>query len=127
MILADSNILIDYYRDRNSELAAQVDSLPIALCGIVKSEVLHGARTNQEIDDMLASFQTFELLTTDEYDFEGVGLMLQNLRAGGIQVPLADAMIAFCAVKYDVKLWTRDKHFRQIQLLYPELELYAQV
>ena len=112
MILADSNILIDYYRDRNSELAAQVDSLPIAVCGIVKSEVLHGARTNQEIDDMLASFQTFDQLTTDEYDFKGVGLMLQNLRAGGIQVPLADAMIAF-------------KHFRQIQLMYPELELYA--
>ena len=125
MILVDSNILIDYYRDRNSELAAQIDSMPIAVCGIVKSEVLHGVRTNQEIDAILASFQTFELLSTDEYDFEGVGLLLQNLRSSGVQIPLADAMVAFCALKYGVKLWTRDKHFHQIQLLYPELELYA--
>ena len=35
-------------------------------------------------------------------------------------------MIAFCAVKYDAALWTRDKHFQQIQLMYPELELYTQ-
>ena len=30
MILVDSNILIDYYRSRNSELAKKIDSMPIA-------------------------------------------------------------------------------------------------
>ena len=124
MILADSNILIDYYRDRNSGLAKKVDSLPVAICGVVKSEVLHGARTNEEIDNILESFTTFDLLHTDEYDFEGVGFMLQTLRENGITLPLADVMIAFCAMKYDVPLWTRDGHFRLIQGLYPELEFY---
>ena len=124
MILADSNILIDYYRNRESELAKKIDSLPVAICGVVKSEVLHGARTNQEIDNILASFTTFELLHTDEYDFEGVGFMLQTLRENGITLPLADVMIAFCAMKYDVPLWTRDCHFRLIQGLYPELTFY---
>ena len=124
MILADSNILIDYYRDRKSELAKKVDSLPVAICGIVKSEVLHGARTNAEIDDILESFTTFDLLHTDEYDFEGVGFMLQTLRENGITLPLADVMIAFCAMKYDVPLWTRNGHFRLIQGLYPELAFY---
>ena len=124
MILVDSNILIDYYRSRNSELAKKIDSMPIAICGVVKSELLHGARTNEEIDDMLHSFVTFDLLYTDEYDFEGVDFMLQTLRENGVTVPLADVMIAFCAIKYDVPLWTRDGHFRLIQGLYPELAFY---
>lgn len=124
MILADSNILIDYYRNRESELAKKIDSLPVAICGVVKTELLHGARTNQEIDNILASFTTFELLHTDEYDFEGIGFMLQTLRENGITLPMTDVMIAFCAMKYDVPLWTRDGHFRLIQGLYPELTFY---
>lgn len=124
MILADSNVLIDYYRDRNSELAKKIDGMPIAICGTVKAEILQGARTNKEIDDYLASFNTFDLLSFDEYDFEGVGLMLQTLRENGVSVPFQDVMIAFAALKYDVPLWTRDGNFRLIQGLYPELEFY---
>ena len=124
MILVDSNILIDYYRERDSELAKKIDSMDIAICGVVKSELLHGARTNTEVDNILASFSTFNLLYTDEYDFEGVGLILKTLRENGVTVPVTDAMIAFCAMKYDLPVWTQDGHFRLIQGLYPELALY---
>ena len=124
MILVDSNILIDYYRDRKSELAKKIDSMQIGICGVVKSEVLHGAKNYDEVDNILASFNTFDLLHTDEYDFEGVGLILKNLREHGVTVPLADVMIAFCAMKYDVPVWTQDGHFRLIQGLYPELALF---
>lgn len=124
MILVDSNILIDYYRDRKSELARKIDSMQIAICGVVKSEVLHGVKSNEEVDNILASFTTFDLLHTDEYDFEGVGLILKTLRENGLTVPLTDAMIAFSAMKYDIPLWTQDGHFRLIQGLYPELTLY---
>lgn len=124
MILVDSNILIDYYRDRNSELAQQIDSLPISLCGSVKTEVLHGAKDDDEIDLILHSISTFDLLVTDEYDYEYTGLLLQTLRKQGIQLPMADALIAYTAIKYDVPLWTKDKHFKYIQAIYPELKLF---
>ena len=126
MILFDSNVLIDYWRKPAELLKLNITPDKYSICGVVKSELLHGAVSSEEIDRMLHFFKSFNLLTTDEYDFEGVGLMLQHLRSNGIQVPLADAMIAFCAVKYDAALWTRDKHFQQIQLMYPELELYTQ-
>lgn len=124
MILVDSSILIDYYRDRNSELAQQIDSLPISLCGSVKTEVLHGAKDDDEIDLILHSFSTFDLLVTDEYDYEYTGLLLQTLRKQGIQLPMTDALIAYTAIKYDVPLWTKDKHFKYIQAIYPELKLF---
>ena len=95
MILVDSNVLIDYYRNRKSELAKKIDSLSIAICGVVKSEVLHGAKTNNEINNILASFGTFDLLHTDEYDFEGVGFMLQTLRENAIITSAKGSVIPF--------------------------------
>lgn len=126
MILADSNIIIDYYRARNSELAQKLDSLPIALCGVVRTEILHGARSDSEIDDMIETFKTFDNLPFDDYDWEGIGFILQTLRKNGYQVPLADAIIAFTAIKYDAALWTHDTHFKFIQAYYPELNLYEE-
>ncbi len=126
MILLDSNILIDYFRSRDSALAKQIDSMQAALCGAVRAEVLHGARDNHEIDDMLEAFKTFENLPLDDYDWYDVGFMLQTLRTHGIQVPMTDAVIAFTAIKYDAPLWTHDAHFKHIQLCYPELSLYEE-
>lgn len=126
MVLLDSNILIDYYKSRASELAKKIDSMQIAVCGIVKTEVLHGARTDDEFDKILNSLKTFELLITDEYDYEMVGLLINTLRRNGIQVPLPDAIIAFEAMKYDAELWSNDKHFKLIQNVYPELKLMGE-
>ena len=124
MILVDSNILIDYWRKPKELLKLNITPDKYATCGVVKSELLHGAKSNEETDNMLHFFSSFNLLYTDEYDFEGIGFMLQTLRENGVTVPLADVMIAFCAIKYDVPLWTRDGHFRLIQGLYPELAFY---
>lgn len=126
MILADSNIMIDYFRSRTSELAKKIDSLSVAICGTVRAEILHGARNNAEIDDMLSAFTTFDNLPNDDYDWDGVGFMLQTLREHGYRVPLPDAVIAYTAIKYDIPLWTNDRHFKTLQAFYPELKLYEE-
>lgn len=124
MILFDTNVLIDYWRKPNELLKLNISPDKFAICGVVKSELLHGAKSNEETDKLLKFFNSFNLLYTNEYDFEGVGFMLQTLRENGISLPLADVMIAFCAIKYDVPLWTQDGHFKLIQGLYPELSFY---
>ena len=126
MILVDTNILIDYYRSRDSELAKKIDSMDIAICGAVKTEVLHGALDDNEIDNIIRSFMGFELKVTDEYDWEFTGIMLQTLRQNGYQIPVTDAIIAYTAMKYDIPLWTKDHHFKLMQAVYPELKLYEE-
>lgn len=126
MILADSNILIDYFRSRNSELSKKMDSLDVAVCGVIRTELLHGARDDTEINNILEALNTFDNLPSDEYDWDGIGFMLQTMRSHGYSFPLADAIIAFTAIKYDIPLWTGDKHFKFIQALYPELKLYRE-
>lgn len=124
MILADTNIFIDYFRCQDSDFADKFDSLEIGICGIVKSELLHGARNDDEIDNMINAFTSFDLITIDEYDWEFSGLMLQRLRSQGFTVPVTDALIAYIGIKYDIPVWTKDHHFRIIQSIYPELRLY---
>ncbi len=124
MILADTNIFIDYFRNQNAEFVNKFNSLKIGICGIVKSELLHGTRSDDEADNMIKAFSSFELITIDEYDWEFSGLMLQTLRSQGLSVPVTDALIAYLGIKYDISVWTKDHHFRYIQAIYPELKLY---
>lgn len=123
MILFDTNVLIDYWRHPDDLLDLEVTPEKFSICGVVRSELLHGAK-DEEINDLLAFFQSFNNLPVDDYDWEGTGFILQTLRSNGVAVPFADALIAFIAMKYDIPLWTRDTHFLLIQAYYPELKLY---
>lgn len=124
MILCDTNIFIDYFRGTNSSLNKKFDSIEVGICGIVKSELLHGARSDDEADNMIKSFTSFNLITIDEYDWEFSGLMLQTIRSQGFSIPVTDALIAYLGMKYDIPVWTKDHHFKIIQSIYPELKLY---
>ena len=124
MILVDTNVLIDYFRGSNPDFNKKFDSLQIGICGIVKTELLHGARTDDEADNMIKTFTSFELITIDEYDWEFSGLMLQTIRKQGFTMPVSDVLIAYLGIKYDIPVWTKDHHFKIIQAVYPELKLY---
>ena len=126
MILVDTNVLIDYFRGSDPDFKKKFDSLQIGICGIVKTELLHGARTDDEADNMIKTFTSFELITIDEYDWEFAGLMLQTFRSQGISIPVTDALIAYIGIKYDIPVWTNDKHFKYMQAIYPELRLYEE-
>lgn len=127
MILVDTNIFIDYFRGRDISLNKNFDSLEIGICGIVKSELLHGALTDDEADNMIKAFTSFELITIDEYDWEFAGLMLQTIRRQGFSLPVTDVLIAYLGIKYDIPVWTKDHHFKVVQSIYPELKLYEMV
>jgi len=124
MILADTNIIIDYFNSADKDLVTHFDSLNIGICGVVKAELLHGAKTDNEADEMIKTFRSFELVTIDEYDWEFSGLMLQTIRKNGFTIPVTDALIAYLGIKYDAPVWTKDHHFKVIQAVYPELKLY---
>lgn len=124
MILLDSNILIDYWRKPEELLKLNISKDKHSICGVVKSELLHSAKDDEEADRMLGFFQSFNLVTVDEYDWEFSGLMLQNFRQEGYSIPVTDALIAYLGIKYDIPVWTKDHHFKLIQAVYPELKLY---
>ena len=126
MILVDTNVLINYWNNPKKLLELNISKDKHSICGIVKTELLHGAKSDDEADRMLGFFQSFNLIPIDEYDWEFAGLMLQTFRSQGISIPVSDALIAYIGIKYDIPVWTNDKHFKYMQAIYPELRLYEE-
>lgn len=126
MILVDTNVLINYWNNPKELLKLNISKDKHSICGIVKTELLHGAKSDDEADRMLGFFQSFNLIPIDEYDWEFAGLMLQTFRSQGISIPVSDALIAYIGIKYDIPVWTNDKHFKYMQAIYPELKLYEE-
>ena len=110
MILFDTNVLIDFWKNPKELLKLDITPDKFSICGPVRTELLHGAKDN-EVNDILALFKGFNNIVMDDYDWEGAGFILQTMRSNGFQIPLADAVIAFIAMKYDIPLWTQDTHF----------------
>jgi predicted nucleic acid-binding protein len=126
MILIDTSVLIDFARGRDTKLAALVPLLPVVVCGVVRAEMLHGVRSATERRDVLALLNSFPPQPIPDSIWDTVGDNLHALRAGGLTLPFADAVIATVAITNDIELWTRDAHFTHVQRILPALKLFAE-
>ncbi len=54
MILVDSGVLIDFLRTKDAKLDRHFRSLPVAVCGVTRAEILCGARGNADRRKLLA-------------------------------------------------------------------------
>ena len=97
---------------------------PVAICGVTRAEVLHGARDDRNRRNIVAALDMFQQLPIPDSLWDSVGDNLRALRAGGITVPLADVIIAAVAIEHDVQLWTLDNQFALMQPILTNLRLY---
>ena len=123
-ILADTNIFVKFWKTNAGEIGEVFAQEEIVICGPVRAELMHGARTDKEMKRILNMLDIFEELAMNEKDWMKVGKNLYRLRINGVNLPFADAVIASVALKYDIPLWTNDRHFTHIQGVIPELKLY---
>ena len=124
MVLADTNVIIDYWKTPNDRMTEIFNNEDIAVCGIVEAELIHGARSEKEIESIKEAISCFEMLSYS-CNWEKLGRMLNKLRTSGISLPFTDAMIAQIAIDNDVDVLTNDNHFKLIQTVFPELKLYT--
>jgi len=95
-----------------------------AICGVTRAEILAGARNPADLDRIAGSLDVLEQVPIVEELWDLLGKNLSLLRAAGVTVPLADAMIATLAIENDLELWTRDAHFVRIQGVLTKLRLF---
>ena len=89
----------------------------------MEAELLHGARTEKELDDITEAISCFEKLYVGE-NWNHLGRILYRLRKSGVTLPFTDAVIAQVAINNDISILTNDHHFKLIQSIIPELKLY---
>ena len=101
-------------------------TLPVALCGVTRAEVLHGVGNGAERTNVLVLLNAFLPLSVGDALWDQVGDNLAVLRAGGLTIPFPDAVIASVAIANGIELWTRDRHFTLVQQLLPALKLFPE-
>ncbi len=124
MILVDTNIIIDFWK-RPTEKAQEIfENEEIAICGITKAELIHGAKSEKEINIIIEALEDFNMFEILENDWIEIGKLLNRVKKKGISVPFQDAVITYLAIKNSSELWTNDKHFRMIQNEIKELKIF---
>jgi predicted nucleic acid-binding protein len=126
MILVDSSVIFDHTRGKDPRLAQLFKTLSVAVCGVVRAEVLHGARNPKDRTALLALLNRFAQLPTPEGVWDALGDNLCTLRTRGVTVPVPDALLATLAIIHGLELWTRDAHFKLIQGVLTGLRLFAE-
>jgi predicted nucleic acid-binding protein len=96
----------------------------IAINGIIKAELLHGARTDKELEKIELALSDLFFFGVQDTDWFEIGVMLNTLRRKGFNLPIQDIIIAFTALKNELLLWTNDKHFTSIKKYFSELNLF---
>jgi len=126
MILLDSSVVIDLFREQDDRILNVILDHEAAICGITRAEVLYGARDANHRLRLIAALDLFHSLALPETIWDRVGDNLATLRASGVTVPLADAIIATVAMMNNVELWARDQHFPLIGHLILALRLFKE-
>ena len=135
ILLADTNMFIKYWRvltrSRKDDTAAkeletykQIMSVnEIITCGVVRAELLHGATSETNYQQMAEALNKMPSMDLDKSDWNELGHQLFRYRTGGFTVPFTDAVIASIGIKYGIPVWTDDKHFSMMQSVIPQLKV----
>ena len=125
MILADTNVIIDFWDNPNDEYARIFEDNEIATCGVIKTELLRGSNSEKQFSQIEEALNDFTYFSFSEKDWISLARQFITLKKNGLVVPFQDAMIAYIAIKNNCEVWTNDKHFKLMQIVFPELKLFT--
>ena len=124
MILLDTNVIIDIWKNLDDKAIRIFEEEDVCICGIVRSELMHGAYSDKNLKEISEKLDYLKEININDNQWTEFGEFLYKLRVSGVTLPYADALIAFIAIKNDLQIFTRDKHFKLIQVVEPLLKLY---
>lgn len=118
--LIDSSVWISYYRPHdNKDLKIKVSEAikndSVAVCGLVKTEVLQGTANLQDFDLINDDFNAFHYFKMSDDYYERAARLAFKLRRKGFTVPVIDLLIAMIAIQNDLILWHQDNHYELIK------------
>ncbi|HZL34780.1 MAG TPA: PIN domain-containing protein [Tepidisphaeraceae bacterium] len=126
MILVDACVLFDHLRGKDLRLAGYFRSLPCAVCGITRAEVLHGARHPADRAALVRWLNCFAQVLVPDSTWDCVGDNLAKLRTSGITVPFPDVVLASVAIEGAHEVWSRDAHFPVMRRVLTALRLFPE-
>ena len=110
MILVDTNIFIEYYKNNSAicKILEQIAPQETAVCDVVCAELYFGARNRQELADIISDMEKLTVLTIiPKISQLAVNLVKQYCLSHKLKFP--DALIASTALIHNAELLTLNK------------------
>ncbi|MGH9338915.1 MAG: type II toxin-antitoxin system VapC family toxin [Acidobacteriota bacterium] len=125
MIVADTDVLIDFLQNRNpgaDRIAFELEKGDLATTAITRFELLSGARGARQERNVRQLLDVLLSLPLDEAAADlGAGVRLK-LQKAGQEIGMADSLIAGIVLARNAILLTRNrKHFERIEGLHVSL------
>ena len=118
MILADTDVLIDYLsgvQPATNQIIGYLESDRLKSTAITCFELLSGAAEGQRGDAVRALVKHLEILPLDRHAAERAASVRRELQRLGQAIGMGDSLIAGIALAYDLPLFTRNrKHFDRV-------------
>ena len=125
-IIVDTSIWIEYF-NRKTNIVNFIEERIMEDClfmtGPIVSELLQGVKTEQEYEKLKNSIDAIPYLETTLEDWKEAGNISNKLRRKGITIPLTDIIISSVAISNNAKVYSLDKHFKEI----PGVKLYKEI
>jgi hypothetical protein len=125
----DTSVWIPYFRDGGAEYGDFIDALidenRVHINGIVRAELLTGARSPAEIDRLSLALAGLKYVPSDRASSESAGRSGFALKKKGLSVPLSDIIIATDCIDHNLVLIEADRHYAAIAAHLP-LKRYAE-
>jgi len=107
--------LLALRKDFIPEVKERIDRLlrdgVVITTGIIKLEIIGGARTQNEFQRLKSRFNALDDIRTDDSIWQRACELGFELRRKGITVPHTDILIAACALQSDSVIVHADTHF----------------
>lgn len=118
LILPDTSCWIEYFRPRGDvavreQMLGWLGADCLAICGVIRAEVLRGARQDQA-DSLRNAFAGLTHLETLDEDWRTVEEKARDLAEKDLAVPLLDLLVAVVASRAGAVLAHKDAHFDAI-------------
>ena len=126
MLLVDSTVYIDWFRrrvDPRPMLEPWIKARALAICGIIRAEVIRGVLHPGQKAKICALFDLLEEVPTDADLWHEAAELAWRLDRQGNVLPLTDIVIAACTLRVGAALITTDEHFAEIPGLRTRREL----
>ena len=128
MILIDTSAWIEFLRDTGSGVCQLVDDLlteDIAICGVVRMEVLAGARDEAHLSRLRGLLARAVTIPTLAVDYEDAAMLYRQCRRQGETVrKLPDCLIAASAIRKSVPVLHSDVDF-EVLARHTDLRVYG--
>lgn len=118
-VLIDTSIWIDYLQNKSCPFSVAVDDIlsseNVYIPKVVIAELIQGARSQKEVSVIENYFDAFNIIDQQEDTWIEAGKLSYRLKKKGKNINLTDCYIATIAITYKCKVFTLDKHFKEIQ------------